>query len=58
MHYLLDTCVIGDFIKGESGTQIRLKQTPRTAVAVSDITAPHGIEWNNRGGFGGDDRSC
>jgi tRNA(fMet)-specific endonuclease VapC len=38
MRYLLDTCVISDFIKGEPGTQIRLKQTPRAAVAVSDIT--------------------
>ncbi|QDZ40720.1 DUF4351 domain-containing protein [Euhalothece natronophila Z-M001] len=26
MRYLLDTCVISDFIKGETGTQTRLKQ--------------------------------
>ena len=26
MRYLLDTCVISDFIKGEPGTQARLKQ--------------------------------
>jgi tRNA(fMet)-specific endonuclease VapC len=38
MHYLLDTCVISDFIKGEPGTQTRLKQTPATKIAVSTIT--------------------
>jgi tRNA(fMet)-specific endonuclease VapC len=38
MRYLLDTCVISDFIKGELGTQVRLKQTPPTDVAVSVIT--------------------
>jgi tRNA(fMet)-specific endonuclease VapC len=38
MRYLLDTCVISDFIKGELGTQARLKQTPPTDIAVSVIT--------------------
>jgi tRNA(fMet)-specific endonuclease VapC len=38
MRYLLDTCVISDFIKAEPGTQIRLKQTPPTDIAVSIIT--------------------
>jgi tRNA(fMet)-specific endonuclease VapC len=38
MRYLLDTCVISDFIKGEPGTQARLKQTPPTDIAVSVIT--------------------
>jgi tRNA(fMet)-specific endonuclease VapC len=38
MRYLLDTCVISDFTKGELGTQIRLKQTPPTDIAVSVIT--------------------
>jgi tRNA(fMet)-specific endonuclease VapC len=38
MRYLLDTCVISDFIKGELGTQTRLKQTPPTDIAVSVIT--------------------
>ncbi|MDB9515575.1 type II toxin-antitoxin system VapC family toxin [Roseofilum reptotaenium CS-1145] len=38
MRYLLDTCVISDFIKGEVGTQIRLKQTPPADIAVSVIT--------------------
>jgi len=38
MRYLLDTCVISDFIKGEPGTQARLKQTLPTDVAVSVIT--------------------
>jgi tRNA(fMet)-specific endonuclease VapC len=38
MRYLLDTCVISDFIKNEPGTQTRLKQTPPTDIAVSIIT--------------------
>ncbi|MBE9068539.1 type II toxin-antitoxin system VapC family toxin [Leptolyngbya cf. ectocarpi LEGE 11479] len=38
MQYLLDTCVISDFIKGEPGTQTRLKQTSPTDIAVSVIT--------------------
>ena len=38
MRYLLDTCVISDFIKGELGTQARLKQTPPNDIAVSVIT--------------------
>ncbi|HEY9749657.1 MAG TPA: type II toxin-antitoxin system VapC family toxin [Allocoleopsis sp.] len=38
MRYLLDTCVISDFIKGESGTLVRLKQTSPTDIAVSSIT--------------------
>lgn len=38
MQYLLDTCVISDFIKGEPGTQAKLKQTPPDNIAVSAIT--------------------
>ena len=38
MRYLLDTCVISDFIKGEAGTKVRLKQTPPVDIAVSTIT--------------------
>jgi tRNA(fMet)-specific endonuclease VapC len=38
MRYLLDTCVISDFIKGEAGTTARLKQTPPVDIAISAIT--------------------
>jgi tRNA(fMet)-specific endonuclease VapC len=38
MRYLLDTCVISDFIKGEPGTQTRIKQTPPADIAISVIT--------------------
>lgn len=38
MCYLLDTCVISDFIKGEAGTIVRLKQTPPVDIAISAIT--------------------
>ncbi|MBE7382315.1 MAG: type II toxin-antitoxin system VapC family toxin [Leptolyngbya sp. SIO1E4] len=38
MRYLLDTCVISDFIKGEAGTLAGLKETPPVDVAISAIT--------------------
>ncbi|MEQ8998851.1 MAG: type II toxin-antitoxin system VapC family toxin [Coleofasciculus sp. B1-GNL1-01] len=38
MQYLLDTCVISDFIKGEPGTQSRITQTAPINIAVSSIT--------------------
>ncbi len=38
MRYLLDTCVISDFIKGEPRTQTRVKQTPPADIAISSIT--------------------
>jgi tRNA(fMet)-specific endonuclease VapC len=38
MRYLLDTCVISDFIKGEAGTKVRLKQALPLDIAVSVIT--------------------
>ena len=38
MRYLLDTCVISDFVKGEAKTITRLKQSPPTDVAISAIT--------------------
>lgn len=38
MKYLLDTCVISDFIKGEANTACRLKQTSPAEIAVSTIT--------------------
>ena len=38
MRYLLDTCVISDCVKGEPGTQTRLKQTLPADMAVSVIT--------------------
>jgi len=38
MQYLLDTCVISDFIKGEPGTQTRFQQTLLTEIALSSIT--------------------
>ncbi len=38
MQYLLDICVISDFIKGEAGTKGRLKQILPVDIAVSAIT--------------------
>jgi len=38
MKYLLDTCVISDFIKGEPKTLTRLKNVSPTDIAVSSIT--------------------
>lgn len=38
MRYLLDTCVISDFIKNEPATRQRLTQTLPAEIAVSAIT--------------------
>lgn len=38
MRYLLDTCAISDFIKGEFGTIVRFKQTSPVDIAISAIT--------------------
>jgi tRNA(fMet)-specific endonuclease VapC len=38
MRYLLDTCVVSDFIKGEPGTQARIRQTSPADIAVSVVT--------------------
>lgn len=38
MRYLLDTCVISDFIKGGIDTTARFKQTPPMDIAISAIT--------------------
>ena len=51
MRYLLDTCVISDFIKGEPGTQTQLKKTPPTDIAVSVITLMelrYGLQLNSQ----------
>jgi tRNA(fMet)-specific endonuclease VapC len=37
--YLLDTCVLGDFARGEPGTQRRLKGTAPASLAISVVTA-------------------
>jgi tRNA(fMet)-specific endonuclease VapC len=49
MRYLLDTCVLSDFTKGELGTQTRLRQTPPMDIAVSSITVMelrYGLQLN------------
>ena len=49
MRYLLDTCVISDFIKGESGTLTRLKQVSPADIAVSSISVMelrYGLQLN------------
>lgn len=38
MKYLLDTCVISDFVKGEVNTLKRIKNTSPSDIAVSTIT--------------------
>lgn len=39
MTWLLDTCALSDFARGERGTLARLKAQPPSALAVSAITA-------------------
>jgi len=38
MRYLLDTCVLSDFIKAEKGTLIKLKSIAPDELAISSIT--------------------
>lgn len=47
MTYLLDTCVISDFIKGEVGTQERLKFYSPQLCAISAVTVME-IEYGLR----------
>jgi len=47
MKYLLDTCVISDFVRGEPGTLQRIKTTSPEILAFSSITAME-IEYGLR----------
>lgn len=38
MRYLLDTCVLSDFARGEANTLRRIKATPPEHVAISSVT--------------------
>jgi len=38
MKYLLDTCAVSDFVKGESNVLARVKATPPNLIAVSALT--------------------
>lgn len=49
MKYLLDTCVLSDFVKGESCTLSNLKATEPRDIAVSTITlmeVEYGLQLN------------
>lgn len=39
MDYLLDTCTVSDFVKGDQNTIDRLKLTPPLQIKISAITA-------------------
>ena len=39
MKYLLDTCVLSDFGRGDASTLARMKSTPPALIAVSSVTA-------------------
>jgi tRNA(fMet)-specific endonuclease VapC len=38
MKYLLDTCTVSDFVKGQHGVLARIKATPPNQIAVSVVT--------------------
>jgi len=38
MKYLLDTCTVSDFVKGQTGVLVRIKATPPQLIAVSAVT--------------------
>ncbi len=38
MKYLLDTCTVSDFVKGQPGVLARIKAMPPNLIAISSIT--------------------
>ncbi len=51
MKYLLDTCVISDFVKGELNTQQRIKHAQPAELAISSISImeiQHGLMLNHQ----------
>jgi tRNA(fMet)-specific endonuclease VapC len=38
MKYLLDTCTVSDFVKGQPNVMMRLKATPPNLIVISSIT--------------------
>jgi tRNA(fMet)-specific endonuclease VapC len=38
MKYLLDTCTVSDFVKGQAGVLARIKATPPQHIAISTVT--------------------
>ncbi len=38
MKYLLDTCTVSDFVKGQPGVLARIKATPPQLIAISTVT--------------------
>ena len=38
MKYLLDTCTVSDFVKGQPNVLVRIKATPPDLIAVSALT--------------------
>ena len=53
MKYLLDTCVVSDFVKGEKNTLDKLKKVSPNEIAISSITVmeiQYGITLNPKYG--------
>ena len=49
MRYLLDTCVVSDFFKGEKGTLNRFREIESNEISISDISVMEvifGLELN------------
>ena len=44
MKYLLDTCTVSDFVKGQPGVLSRIKATAPSLIVISSITRME-IEW-------------
>jgi len=38
MKYLLDTCTVSDFVKGQPSVMARLKATPPSLIVISSVT--------------------
>ena len=49
MKYLLDTCCVSDFIKGNENTMMKIKSSAPTNIAISSITTmeiAYGLQLN------------
>ncbi len=44
MKYLLDTCVVSDFIKGERGTLTTMQHLSPSTIVLSSINPSSGLE--------------
>lgn len=51
MKYLIDTCVVSDFVRGDESTMARIKETRPSELAISSVSVMelnYGLKLNSR----------